>query len=103
MSFACAAKLTSFRPKILQVVVAASRLGLTTMLIHHKKKTSVKEVFLWCPGEDSNFHCLRQHAPEACASTNFATRASITDILLSHFKINCKHLFQKIIKISIRI
>ena len=57
----------------------------------------------WCPGEDSNFHCLRQHAPEACASTNFATRASITDILLSHFKINCKHLFQKIIKISIRI
>ena len=57
----------------------------------------------WCSGEDSNFHCLRQHAPEACASTNFATRASITDILLSHFKINCKHLFQKIIKISIRI
>ena len=57
----------------------------------------------WCPEEDSNFHCLRQHAPEACASTNFATRASITDILLSHFKINCKHLFQKIIKISIRI
>ena len=57
----------------------------------------------WCPGEDSNFHCLRQHAPEACASTNFATRASITDILLSYFKINCKHLFQKIIKISIRI
>ena len=29
----------------------------------------------WCPGEDSNFHCLRQHAPEACASTNSATRA----------------------------
>ena len=48
MSFACAAKLTSFRPKILQAAVAVSRLGLTTMLIHRKKKTSVKEVFLWC-------------------------------------------------------
>ena len=32
MSFACAAKLTSFRPKILQAAVAVSRLGLTTML-----------------------------------------------------------------------
>lgn len=57
----------------------------------------------WCPGEDSNFHCLRQHAPEACASTNFATRAAITDILLTHFKIKCKHLFYNIVKISIRI
>ena len=37
----------------------------------------------WCSGEDSNFHCLRQHAPEACASTNFATRA--TGILIAAF------------------
>ena len=51
MSFACAAKLTSFRPKRLQAAVAVSRLGLTTMLIHHKK-TSVKEVFLWCTRVD---------------------------------------------------
>ena len=46
------------------------------------KKTSTREDFLWCPGEDSNFHWLSQHAPEACASTNSATRASDTDILL---------------------
>lgn len=51
MSFACATKLTSFRPKILQAAVAVSRLGLTTMLIH-RKKTSVKEVFLWCTRVD---------------------------------------------------
>lgn len=70
---------------------------------HFKLLSKIGACQDWCPGEDSNFHCLRQHAPEACASTNFATRASITDILLSHFKINCKHLFQKIIKISIRI
>lgn len=58
MSFACAAKLTSFRPKILQAAVAVSRLGLTTMLIHHKK-TSVKEVFLWCPEVDELLNSVR--------------------------------------------
>ena len=41
----------------------------------NKKTPHKEEFFYWCPGEDSNFHCLRQHAPEACASTNFATRA----------------------------
>jgi hypothetical protein len=30
-----------------------------------------------CPGLDSNQHELSSHAPQACASTNFATRANI--------------------------
>ena len=32
----------------------------------------------WCPEEDSNFHDLGSHAPEACASTNSAIRATVT-------------------------
>ena len=46
MSFACAAKLTSFRPKILQAAVAVSRLGLTTMLIHRKKNLRKGGLFM---------------------------------------------------------
>ena len=32
-------------------------------------------LFEWCPGLDSNQHERSSHAPQACASTNFATRA----------------------------
>ena len=31
---------------------------------------------LWCPGEDSNLHVQKTLAPEASASTSFATWAN---------------------------
>lgn len=42
---------------------------------HFKLLSKIGACQDWCPGEDSNFHWLSQHAPEACASTNSATRA----------------------------
>ena len=56
------------------------------------KKHPLWVLFYWCPGKDSNFHDLGSHAPEACASTNSATRA--TTILLAYILFKCnKKLF----------
>ena len=51
-------------------------------------KKSLKREIFWCPEEDSNFHCLRQHAPEACASTNFAIGAFIENLYNLYFFIS---------------
>ena len=49
---------------------------LISMHKHYNLLSKIGGCQNWCPGEDSNFHWLSQHAPEACASTNYATRAS---------------------------
>ena len=53
----------------------STRVSSSGLFLRHHKKPPFMGGFLWCPGEDSNFHWLSQHAPEACASTNSATRA----------------------------